>query len=471
MNPSHLSFYLPALPQIVLLCGIVVTLLVDVFLPKNLKGITYLLAQLSLVASFVALWCHGTGGHTFNGQFVMDHLSRVLVSGVLVLAFIVFLHGRSYVLSHKIMRGEFYLLALISILGAQVLICANSLLLLYLGLELLSLPMYALVAIRRDHANGAESAMKYFVMGALASGVLLYGMSLVYGLTGSINLQAIALHVVHQVHQLPMLFAIVLMLAGIAFKFAAVPFHFWAPDVYEGAPLCTTALIGTVSKLAAFALLYRVVDVAFPAYQMHWHQVLFALAMISIVVGNLVALVQTNTLRMLAYSTISHMGFIMLALGLASPMGVHYALFYTLVYGLTSAAAFGLMMLLSQRHDFAHIESFKGLSTRNPWFAWMMLLIMFSMAGVPPLVGFTAKFSIILAVAQHHHYIMAIIALVMSVVAAGYYLRIVKFMFFDEPMDITPITSSVDNRVAVSLNAIALLALGLYPSILLHWIV
>jgi NADH-quinone oxidoreductase subunit N len=379
----------------------------------------------------------------------------------------VFLYSRRYLEQRNIAASEFYLLALLSMLGAMVLVSANTLLTVYLGLELLSLPLYALVAIRRDSGRAAEAAMKYFVMGALASALLLYGMSLVYGATGSIVLSEIA----GQTANTPvMLFGAVFFIVGVCFKLGAVPFHMWVPDVYEGSPTATTLYLGSVPKLAAFAMLVRLLVQAMPGLGAHWQLVLMVIAVLCLVGGNLAALMQRNMKRLLAYSTIGHVGFILLGVSVNAFNGVGAALFYVIIYVLMAVGGFAMVLLLSNNEMEADkIEDFAGLNSRHSWLALMMLLLMFSMAGIPPLVGFTAKLVVLKSLVAQGDYYLAGLALLMSVVAAFYYIRVVKIMYFEAPHHHTPITIEKDAFLGISVNGLLMLALGLLPAALLAY--
>jgi NADH-quinone oxidoreductase subunit N len=368
-------------------------------------------------------------------------------------------------------EGEFYSLGLLSILGALVLVSSGSLLTLYLGLELLSLPLYALIAMRRDSLHSIEAAMKYFIMGAVASAFLLYGFSLVYGLTGSFELETIANHLTVS----PAVFAcgVMFVLVAIAFKLGVVPFHGWVADVYQGAPTSVTIFLGSVPKLAVIGLFFRLFSGAFASHQAEWAPVLEWLAILSIFIGNILAIAQTNLKRLLGYSTIAHMGFLFLAFSLGTEVAEHAALFYGVTYALTTVAAFGLLLFMSRLGvDVDTLDDIRGLNKHHSWLAFMMLVVFLSMAGIPPLVGFDAKLFVLKALLDSHHLGLVIYALVMSVVAVGYYLRVIKVMFFEEPSLNAHVNEQNRSKLSIfyptglllSLNVLAILAVGLFPN-------
>lgn len=465
---NHIPQFWPAAAEIFVLVMICVIMLIDLFLSTKQKIVTYALSQITLIIAF-AITYHLLGMSsvvTFNGQFINDQLSGLLKLGIYVAAFLVLWYARGYNRKSSIKQGEFHVLALLSILGAMVLVSANSLLLLYIGLELLSLPLYAMVAISRKRARSSEAGMKYFVMGALASGLLLYGMSLVYGMTSSIQLDAIAKAVPlnHDVF----VAGLVLMTVAITFKLGAVPFHLWAPDVYEGAPVSVTTYVATVPKLAAFGMLVRLVVFSMPQLKPEWMQLLTVLGVISLFGGNVMALVQTNIKRLLAYSTIANVGFFLIPLGMGTTEGLNAALFYLFVYVITTAGVFGMILLMSKAGlDAEKISDFKGLNRRHSWYAAMMMLLMFSMAGIPPLLGFDAKFLVIYHLMGHAHYYLSIFMLIMSVVASYYYVRVVKVMYFDEATDSTAVKPAYDIGAMVSINSLFVLVAGIFPAMLL----
>jgi NADH-quinone oxidoreductase subunit N len=468
-----LSELLPVVPEIVLLSGICVVLVADLYSQDERRATTYLLTQASLVATAVATVAVQPEGVrvVLGGAFVADPMSLVLNLAVLVLTLWVFVYSRPYLEARGLLHGEYFVLGLFGVLGMMVMISGYNMLSIYLGLELMSLCQYALVAFNRDSPRASEAAMKYFVLGAIASGMLLYGMSLLYGLTGSLGILEIHNYIVREgVDEVGALLAVVLIIIGAAFKLGAVPFHAWVPDVYEGAPTSVTLYIGSAPKIAAFALFMRMLVEGLGVYQPDWQVVLAVLAVLSLVLGNLAAIAQTNIKRMLAYSTISHVGFILLGILSGTAAGYSAAMFYVIVYAVMSAGAFGMVILLSRRGlEAERLDDFRGLNQRSPWFALMMLLFMFSMAGVPPLAGFYAKLSVLRAVIQVEEIWLAVIAVIFSVIGAFYYLRVVKLMYFDEPEDTGLLQEGLGFRTALSINGVAALAVGLYPAALMSW--
>ncbi len=372
-----------------------------------------------------------------------------------------------------ILGGEFYILALFSLLGQMVMISGNNFLIIYLGLELMSLSLYALVALRRDNAVSTEAAMKYFILGALASGFLLYGISMLYGATGSLDLTEVAKAAASgSVDKTVMVFGVVFLVAGLSFKLGVVPFHMWVPDVYQGSPTAVTLLLGGAPKLAAFAIFIRLLVEGLLPVAVDWQQMLLVLAIASMAIGNITAIAQTNLKRMLAYSTIAQMGFMLLGLlsgvvdgnVFSAANAYSSAMFYAITYVLTTLGTFGVILLLARSgFEAENIDDLKGLSQRSPWFALVMLILMFSLAGLPPMVGFYAKVSVLQAVLGAGHVWLAVLAVLLSLIGAFYYLRVVKVMYFDEPTDTAPIAVNADMRVALSVNGVAVLALGLLP--------
>jgi len=463
----------PVTPEICLVVAICVVLLVDVFAGEKRAGLTSTLTLLALAvsAALTARYAHVTERVVLlNGMYVADELAYVLkLAGFLVVA-VALLYSRSYLVNRNILRGEYYVLALTALLGIFVLISANNLLTVYLGVELLALSVYAMVAFDRDSGIAAESAMKYFVLGAIASGALLYGMSLIYGLTGTLELGEIAARL-STPSSLGVIMGLVFIVVAVAFKLGAVPFHMWLPDVYEGAPTSVTLFIGTVPKIGYFALALRLLAQGLPGMTLEWTQMLAALAVLTLVVGNVVAIVQTNLKRMLAYSTIANVGFIVLGFVAGTPDGYAAALFYTLQYVLVALGSFGVILIASRRgFEADKLDDYKGLYQRDPLSALAMMLLMFSTAGVPPLVGFWAKLRIFQALWETNHLWLVIIAAAMSVVGAYYYLRVIKLMYFDEPVAPAPPAAAAGGavRLTLALNAAAVLALGILPGPLLN---
>ncbi len=400
----------------------------------------------------------------FFGTFISDPMGAVLKVFIYLVTGLAFLYSRHYLRERDLFQGEYYVLGLFGMLGMMVMVSAHSLLTVYLGLELLSLSLYAMVAFNRDSYPCSEAAMKYFVLGALASGMLLYGMSILYGLTGTLDIGLIADTLGKQESTVPLVFATVFIVVGIAFKLGAVPFHMWVPDVYQGAPTPVTLFIGSAPKIAAFAMIMRLLAESVGALHAEWQGMLVVLAVLSLGLGNVVAIAQTNLKRMLAYSTISHVGFLLLGILAGTPEGYSAAMFYVITYALMAAGAFGMIILLSRAgFEADEIDDFKGLNQRNPWFALVMLILMFSMAGVPPTVGFYAKLSVLQAVIDIDMVWLAGVAVFFSVIGAFYYIRLIKVMYFDDAEDDQPLAQDFDLRFALSANGLIILFLGLFP--------
>ncbi len=463
--------FLTALPELFLLGMVCLILLIDLFLTDRSRSVTYLLSQVALVGTaIITLGMSETyQGLAFNEMYIRDAMADLLKAFVYLSVFVVFLYARPYLRDRAMLKGEFYLLGLFATLGMMVLISANTLLVVYLGLELLSLSLYAMVAMNRRSSMASEAAMKYFILGALASGMLLYGMSMVYGATGALNLAEINAAVASgEANETIMIFGLVFLIVGLAFKLGAVPFHMWVPDVYHGAPTAVTAFISTAPKIAAFAMAMRLLVDGLDGLHEQWQGMLIALAVLSMAVGNVLAIAQQNLKRMLAYSTIAHMGFILLGLMTAQDTGYASAMFYTIAYALMGLGGFGVIMLLSRTgHEAETLEDFKGLNERSPWFAGMMLIVMFSMAGVPPFLGFWAKVAVLQEVVAAGFVWLAVLAVIFSIIGAFYYLRVVKHMYFDKPKDNGALVADGDMRVLLSANGLAVLGLGLFPGALM----
>ncbi len=462
---------MPAAAEIFLLASICVVLVVDLFLSDQQRQVTYYLSMLALVGTAAMTVQFGASERTitFAGSYVADPAGDTLkLFAYLAVAF-AFVYSRGFLTDWGLFKGEFYVLGLLGLLGTMVMISAHSLLTMYLGLELLSLSLYALVAFNRESATAAEAAMKYFVLGAIASGTLLYGISILYGTTGTLELSELATAVASvEGLNLPLLLGLAFVLVGIAFKFGAVPFHMWLPDVYQGAPAPVTLYVGSAPEIAAFALIWRVLVEGLGDLHGSWQDMLIVMAVLSMGIGNVVAIAQTNIKRMLAYSTISHVGFILLGILAGTPEGLSGAMFYTLTYVIMATGAFGMVIFMSRAgFEAERLEDFKGLNARSPWFALMMLMIMFSMAGVPPLIGFYAKLVVLGPVLDAGLPWLAALAVFFSVIGAFYYLRVVWYMYFDEPTERAELVAGPDLRFVVSLNGLALLALGLFPGGLL----
>ena len=479
---TDLPILLPAYAEVLLLVMGSVILLVDLFLPERLRGLTYWLSVATLAACFVVTVevVRATGGqsaYTFGGMFVADLMANVLKLLTYAAVAVSLVYSRQYLAQRGMLRGEFFVLALFATLGMAVMISANHMLVLYLGLELMSLCLYSMVALNRDSAKSTEAAMKYFVLGALASGLLLYGMSMLYGATATLDITQMAQVIATgRANGVVLVFGLVFAVAGLSFKLGVVPFHMWIPDVYHGAPNAMTLFIGAAPKLAAFAMAVRMlvnglIDLAFD-----WQQMLVIMAVLSMAIGNLAAIAQTNLKRMLAYSTISHMGFMLLGL-LSGVVGGNWlnaadaysaAMFYTVVYVVMSLGAFGMLLHLSRAgFECERLEDMKGLNRRDPWAAFLMLLLMFSLAGVPPTAGFYAKFTVLSAAVQAGQLWLAVTAVVFSLIGAFYYLRIVKLMYFDDPV-LAGAQGPGPARILLSANALAVLLLGILPQPLMQ---
>lgn len=463
--------FLPALPEMFVLGMGCIILILDLFLTERSRVVTYLMCQATLVGAF--LLTLGLGGQapetTFSGTFVLDPMATVLKSFVYGAAFLVFLYSGEYLKDRNMYKGEFFVLGLFGVLGMMVMVSAHSLLTVYLGLELLSLALYAMVALQRDSVLASEAAMKYFILGAMASAMLLYGMSMLYGATGSLDLAEIREAIATgNINQQVLVFGLVFIIVGIAFKLGAVPFHMWVPDIYHGAPTAVTLYVSTAPKLAAFAMLMRLLAGGLPGLQDQWGTILTLLAVLSFGIGNVVAIAQANIKRMLAYSGISHIGFLLLGVLTGSGEGYAASMFYAVVYVLMTLGGFGMVILLSRAgFEADRLDDYKGLNERSPWFAGMMLILMFSMAGVPPFLGFWAKLAVIQAAVHAGFVWLAVAAVVFSVIGAFYYLRIIKLMYFDKPEETAPIAPPMDLRMVLSANGLAVLALGIYPGALM----
>jgi NADH-quinone oxidoreductase subunit N len=460
-----------AAAEIFMLSAVCVILLVDVFLSDRTRWITYVLSLLSLVgAAFVTIEYSVEGRvSAFDGMFVADPMGDVLKLFAYGTVAVAFLYSKEYLQRRGLFRGEYFILGLVALLGVMVMTSAGNLLTVYLGLELMSLSLYSMVAFDRESDVAAESAMKYFVLGAIASGALLYGFSIVYGVTGTLQLDELAV-AVREVgaSNLGLVFGLTFIIVGVAFKFGAVPFHMWIPDVYHGAPTPVTLFIGSAPKIGSFILAIRVLAEGLDAMVASWQDMLIALSVLSMIVGNVVAIAQMNLKRLLAYSTISHVGFILLGVLAGTNEGYRAAMFYTLTYVIMVVGSFGMILLLSREgFEADQIEDFRGLNRKSPWFAAIMMMLMFSTAGVPPFVGFWAKLGVIGAVLDVGLDWLAVTAVVLSVVAAFYYLRVIKVMYFDEPADAAGIEAGGTLRAVLSANGIAVLALGIFPSALI----
>lgn len=467
------------LPELVLLSMICVTLLAGLLVPiMKRRVVSYCLAQLSLVLTGALLVFYAVASGYFqkviffagfSQQILFSPISVVMEIFIVVISSLALIYSRHYIRDHGIEALEYFLLALFSVLGMMIMVSGYSFLSLYLGLELSALPIYAMVALQKNITRTSEAAMKYFVMGALASGLFLYGVSLIYGVTGSINLSDIHAFVPASGHtRFMFMIGLVFVLCGLIFKFGAVPFHMWVPDVYEGAPTTVTAFIAGAPKVAVLGMTYTILVLGIPpSMQPQWQQILIVVVVLSMALGNILAIAQTNIKRMLAYSSIAQLGYMLLGFVADSNQGYSMSLFYAGVYGLMVIGAFAMIALLNKvGYEVETLDHFRGLNARSPWLAFLMLLLMFSMAGVPPTVGFFAKVGVLEALVDAHMVWLAVLALVFALIGAFYYLRIVKLMYFDKP-DLTQFALpkiSWDAQVVLGVNCIAILVFGMMPS-------
>ena len=483
-NPNLVPVY----AEIFLLVAASAILLIDMFLSSAKRSLTYYMSLATLAVCAYLTWCDyaaGTTVYTFNNMFVSDPMANLLKLFTYLAVGMTLIYSRQYVDQRGMVSGnlggEFYVLALFALLGQMIMISANNMLIIYLGLELMSLSLYALVALRRDHAVSTEAAMKYFILGALASGFLLYGISMLYGATGSLDIPGISMFAASaNANHTILVFGIVFVVAGLAFKLGAVPFHMWVPDVYQGSPTAVTLLLGAAPKIAAFAICIRLLVEGLAPMAIHWQQMLMVLAVMSLAIGNLTAIAQTNLKRMLAYSTIAQVGFVLLGLmagvvagrddpSLAIAANAYSAsMYYIITYVMTTLGTFGLIMLLARSgFEAEELNDFKGLSKRSPWFAAVMSIMLFSLAGVPPMMGFAAKFAVLQAVLGTGAVWLTVLAVMFSLIGAFYYLRVVKLMWFDEPVDTAAIAVPFDMRAMLSANGIGIVVLGIYAGPLL----
>ena len=461
-----------AIPEMIVLATACIALLADLFLRHRCKSIAFICATSGLILAGIAsfLFLGQFSLVIFHGLFISDDTAQLMKLFICISVFLSFFYARHYIEERQMPTGDYYILGLFSTLGMMVLVSAHSLLTIYLGLELMSLPLYAMTAIRRTNSDASEAAMKYFVMGAIASGMMLYGISLLYGATGQLDLldvaHAIALNWKDQSGLLS--FAIVFILSGVGFKLAAVPFHMWVPDVYQGAPTSVTLFIGTAPKIAAVGMALRILALGLPDLASQWQQLVLIMALLSAGAGNLLAIVQNNIKRLFAYSAISHMGYALFGILAATASGYAAALYYVLVYSIMSAAAFGLIVLLSRSGvEVESVDDLKGLNKRNPWLAFMMMIVMLSMAGIPPTVGFFTKLLVLKALVDVQMTWVAILGLIFAVIGAFYYLRIIKIMYFDEAVDASCARLSKTAKLVFSVNCLSLLYLGIFPSALI----
>jgi NADH-quinone oxidoreductase subunit N len=461
--------FAPAIPEMVLLALASFILVADTFWSKRYQFATYYATQASLlVVGYLVLSSFSVETiYTFNDSFVRDSFADVMKLFTVLVSLGIFFFSREYLLQHKFYSGEFFVLGLFGVLGMFVMISANNFITMYLGLEIMSLAMYAMIALRKDDGQAVEAGMKYFVLGALATGMLLYGFSMIYGATGTITFTEMKQVIASgSADGIVLAFGVVFVVIGLAFKLGAVPFHMWMPDVYHGAPSAVTLYLATAPKIAGFAMVYRLLFEGMPGLVGDWQQLIIMLAILSLAVGAIVAIAQDNIKRMLAYSGIGHVGFLLLGVLAATPDGFSASMFYVIVYAITGVAGFGMIVALSRTgNEFDRVADFKGLNAKNPWLALMMLIIMFSMAGIPPFIGFWAKILVIEEVVKAGFTWIAVIAVITAVISAFYYLRVVKAMYFDksEYKEAIEIPSPVIHW-GLSLVAISLLVLGLMPA-------
>ena len=485
MNVIAFIDHLPALPEVLLLIGACALMIFDLYVKHEGRGASAAFAQVVLaLCALATLWVLYVQGasrfYLFNGLVVIDVLSHLLKLVCYLAVSAALVYSRSYLVERGMLRGEFMSLLLFSLLGMMVLISANSFLTVFLGLELMSLCLYALVALNRDSTMSTEAAMKYFVLGALSSGLLLYGMSMIYGATGTLTLNEVAREVARQSASAPdrtlLVFGLVFVVAGLAFKLGVVPFHMWIPDVYHGAPTPVTLIIGSGPKIAAFAMAVRLLVNGLPALAPDWQQMLALLAILSIALGNITAIAQVNLKRMLAYSAIAHMGFMLLGLLSGYVQGnwlnrtdaYAASVFYMVIYAVMSVGAFGMLIYLSHAgFECENLDDMKGLNRRHPWYAFLMMVIMFSLAGIPPTAGFYAKLAVFEAAVAAGHVWLAVAAVLLSLVGAFYYLRVVKLMYFDEPVAASTVRPQPVGRLVLSANGLFLLVVGILPQSLM----
>ena len=476
-----------AMPELILVVSVPLILVADLFLPQGRRDVTFVLSSLVILACAAAsamFMQDDTVAYVFGGSFVSDAVSKLLKLCTCFAMLLTLIYARRYVNERQMtsghLGGEFYTLALFSMLGQFVVISAADFLVMFLGIELMSFPLYALVALKRDDGKAVEAATKFFILGALGSGLLLYGISMLYGATGSLGFAEVAKMAAQTgTNRLIMVFGIVFVVAGIAFKLGAVPFHMWVPDVFEGAPTAVTLLVGGAPKLAGFAVCMRILVDGLLPMAVDWQQMLVVISVLSMALGNVMAIMQSNIKRMLAYSTISQMGYMLLGMlagvkegGVGTTFVLAYgaSMYYTIVYVLATLGAFGVIIMMSQKgFEAEKLSDFRGLNRRNPWYALIMLLCMFSFAGVPPLVGFYGKVAVFQAVINVDLFWLAVVGIFFAVVGAVYYLRVVKIMYFDAPLDTGKIGVPRDMAVCLGINGVLVLALGVFPGPLMDW--
>ncbi len=460
------------LPELFILSMACVLLLLDLIFPKR-PALILLLSQVTVLVAAYLSWMLLSQPTTiaFYDQWILDKFSTGLKFVLCLLMFVVFTYGGKYLAPRGLAKGEYYVLSLFSLLGMMILVSSYSLLTLYLGLELLSLPLYVLVAFYRQNSQSIEAGIKYFVLGGLASGLMLYGISLLFGATGELSFVGIqqVLESGVEVHAVLMQFGLVFLLVGLFFKLGAAPFHMWVPDVYAGAPSSVALLVATAPKVAAFGLAYRLFEDAFWQYADFWQQLLLFAGILSLFIGNFLAIAQTNIKRLLGYSAVSHVGFICLALLVAPKVGYVPALTYALIYSGMTTGAFGVVLFMSRAgYELNDLDDLRGLSERSPMIAFLFMLLLFSMAGIPPMVGFYAKLVVLQALIETGWLWLAVLAVLFSILGVFYYLRVIRIMYFDAPITFeVPSGGSVGMRLLLTVNGLAMLLLGLFPSVIL----
>lgn len=465
---------MPAAAEILVLIMANITLLVGLFLKdKKYSEASYYLTQATLIlATIITIFQFNQPKQIiFSGGFIQDNFAVLLKVMIYASGFFTFLYSRQYLREKHMHFNEFFVLGLFSILGMMILVSAQSFLTVFLGLELTSLPIYAMIAFKRDSGICGEAAVKYFIIGTMATGLLLYGLSMIYGATGSLLLHEVAKAIGQTVQQdrLILIMGLVFVVVGVAFKLGAVPFHMWVPDVYEGAPTPVTLFLATGSKVAGLGMAIRLLVFAMPNLVVQWQQQFIIIAVLSIAIGNIVAIVQTNLKRMLAYSSIAHIGYMSLGILAGTAQGYAAATFYVISYAIMTLGAFGLIVILSRTgFEMEDIDDFKGLNAKNPWLAFLMMIIMFSLAGIPPIVGFMAKVGVIEALLEVNMVWLAVVSIVFSVIGSYYYLRVVKVMYFEKPDMPGIIVCPLDMRIAMTVNSLAVLVLGIFPGVLFN---
>lgn len=460
-------------PELVLLGATSAVLLLSLFAGRASEAIAYWMGLAALLGTFAVVYFAPQQStlFAFNGMYVDDALAKAIKLFITATVAVVFIYSRPYLMQRELAKAEFYILGLFATLGMFVMASAHNFLLVYLGLELLSLCLYTLVAYARDSKDASEAAIKYFVLSAIASGMLLYGISILYGISGTLDLAELNLYLQNlDGIEIPLIFALIFVVVGVAFKLGAVPFHMWVPDVYHGAPTAITLFIATAPKLAAFVMAMRVLSDGLQELLMDWQDMLIVLAVLSLIFGNIIAIAQSNIKRMLAYSTISHIGFVLLGLLSGLDFGYAAALFYMVIYVLMAAGSFGVLLIVSSKNkEVDTLADLKGLSKSNPWFALLLLLLMFSMAGVPLTVGFYAKLYILQSLIYNGMLWLAILAIVMAIIGAFYYLRVVKYMYFDEVEEKLYVQHSMLAQAVLSVNGLLIVGLFIFPNPLLNY--